>query len=114
MLRGAASRVGPLALRLREGARYFQEGAHLKTEGGGVGKRHYTGFILENIHITKELKSASDYWITFYFVQGEPDSGTQHCGYIYETTYGSWEWADDDCTDTRSYICESNSKYIIS
>ena len=29
MLRGAASRVGPLALRLREGARYFQEGAHL-------------------------------------------------------------------------------------
>ena len=33
MLRGAASRVGPLALRLREGARYFQEGAHLKRGG---------------------------------------------------------------------------------
>ena len=29
VLRGAASRVGPLALRLREGVRYFQEGAHL-------------------------------------------------------------------------------------
>ena len=35
MLRGAASRDGPLALRLREGTRYFQEGAHLKRRGGG-------------------------------------------------------------------------------
>ena len=36
MLRGAASRVGPLALRLREGACYFQEGTHLKQGGGSV------------------------------------------------------------------------------
>ena len=35
MLRGAASRVGPLALRLREETCYFQEGAHLK-RGGSV------------------------------------------------------------------------------
>ena len=34
MLRGTASRVGPLALRLREGACYFfQDGAHLKLGG---------------------------------------------------------------------------------
>ena len=45
MLRGAASRVGPLALCLREGARYFQEGAKLK-RGGGVGKRYYTGSLM--------------------------------------------------------------------
>ena len=36
MLRGAASRVGSLALRLKEGARYFQEGAHLNRGGGSV------------------------------------------------------------------------------
>ena len=45
MLRGAASRVGPLPLRLREGAylkRYKWAGAKLKREGG-VGKRYYTG-----------------------------------------------------------------------
>ena len=34
VVRGATSRVGPLALRLREGSHYFQEGAHLKREGG--------------------------------------------------------------------------------
>ena len=42
MLRGAASRVSPLALRLREGAhlkRYKWAGAKLKGGGGrGVGK----------------------------------------------------------------------------
>ena len=45
MLRGAASRVGPLSLRLREGAHlkcYKWAGAKLKW-GGGVGKRYYTG-----------------------------------------------------------------------
>ena len=38
MLRGAASRVGPLPLRLREGAHlkcYKWAGAKLKREGGG-------------------------------------------------------------------------------
>ena len=35
MLREAASRVKPLALRLR-GSRYFQEGTHLKRGGGEV------------------------------------------------------------------------------
>ena len=39
MLRGAASRVGPLALRLRK-ARYFQDGAHLLQ---GVSKRYHSG-----------------------------------------------------------------------
>ena len=36
MLRVAASRVPPLSLRLREGARYFQAGAHLLWGGGLV------------------------------------------------------------------------------
>ena len=51
MLRGAASRVGPLALRLREGAHYFQEDTHLK-RGGGVGKRYYTGMCIAQMFFT--------------------------------------------------------------
>ena len=44
MLRGAASRVGPLALRLRGGAHYFQEDpTHYGGWGGGVGKRYFNG-----------------------------------------------------------------------
>ena len=35
VLRGAASRVGPLALRLREGGPLFSGGCPLKTGGGG-------------------------------------------------------------------------------
>ena len=35
MLRGATSRVGPLALRLREGARFFQEDPTCYGWGGG-------------------------------------------------------------------------------
>ena len=38
MLRGAASRVGPLPLSLREGAHNFQDGAKLKRGWGEVGK----------------------------------------------------------------------------
>ena len=41
VLRGAASGVGPLALRLIEGGPLFSGGSHLKR--GGVGKRYYTG-----------------------------------------------------------------------
>ena len=55
MLRGAASRVGPLPLRLREGAHlkcYKWVGAKLK-RGGEVGKRYYTGKKLILIHNTE-------------------------------------------------------------
>ena len=40
MLRGTASRVGRLALRLREGGPLFSGGSHSLR---GVGKRFYTG-----------------------------------------------------------------------
>ena len=46
MLRGAASRVAPLPLMLREGVNlkcYKWACAKLKRGGGGVGKRYYTG-----------------------------------------------------------------------
>ena len=48
MLRVAASKVPPLALRLREGDRNFQDGAHLLR---GVGKRYYTGGKLKELRV---------------------------------------------------------------
>ena len=51
MLRGAASRVGPLPLRLRDGAHlkcYKWAGAKLKR---GVGKRYYMGLIQKGVII---------------------------------------------------------------
>ena len=67
MLRGAASRVGPLPLKLRQGAHlkcYKWAGAKLKRM---VGKRYYTGVGAGFWHpLMNSVRFVSDYGISAY------------------------------------------------
>ena len=72
MLRVAPSRVGPLALRLREGIHYFQTWAHLLW-GAGAGKRYYI--------FNKMIQLIHTEWLSTFMI-GRPSLGYRDCSQL--------------------------------